>query len=79
VYKISEDTVDSKCLLEELDINPELPTHQIRRIQEVIINNQQVFGLDDRLGHLDTKIQIPLKPGFTSGNRRGAGMTGRSL
>jgi hypothetical protein len=28
----------------------------------VIVKNQLAFGLDDRLGHLDVKIRIPLKP-----------------
>ena len=31
------------------------------RIQEVIIKNHWVFGLDDHLGHLDHTIHFPLK------------------
>jgi hypothetical protein len=61
IYEVPEDTVDSKRLLKELDINPNLPIHQIRHIQEIIVKNQRAFGLDDRLGHLDAKVRIPLK------------------
>ena len=60
--KLSEDLVDSKRLIEALNINPELPAVKRDRIQEVIIKNHQAFGLDDRLGHLDHTIHIPLKP-----------------
>ena len=63
VAELSEDLVDRKRLIEALDINPELPAFERDRIQEVIIKNHQAFGLDDRLGHLDHTIYIPLKPG----------------
>ena len=63
VAELSEDLVDSKRLIEVLDINPELPAVERDRIQEVIVKNHQAFGLDDRLGHLDHAIHIPLKPG----------------
>ena len=62
VAELSEDLVDSKRLIEVLDINPELPAVERDRIQEVIVKNHQGFGLDDRLGHLDHAIHIPLKP-----------------
>lgn len=58
-----EDTIPSSRLLEELDINPEISADKKRRLQEVIARNELAFGLDDRLGHLDAKVQIPLKPG----------------
>ena len=63
VAELSEDLVDRKRLIEALDINPELPAFERDRIQEVIIKNHQASGLDDRLGHLDHTIYIPLKPG----------------
>ena len=63
VAELSEDLVDSKRLIEALNINPELPAVEKDRIQEVIIKNHQAFSLDDRLGHLDHAIHIPLKPG----------------
>ena len=63
VTELLEDLVDSKRLIEALNINPELPAVERDRIQEVIIKNHQAFGLDDRLGHLDHTIHIPLKPG----------------
>ena len=37
VAKLSEDLVDSKRLIEVLDINPELPAVERDRIQEVIV------------------------------------------
>ena len=52
----------SKRLIEELNINPELQDIQIKRHQDVIVKNQRAFGLDNHLGHLDVKVQIPLKP-----------------
>ena len=63
VAELSEDLVDSKRLIKVLDINPELPAVERDRIQEVIVKNHRAFGLDDRLGHLDHTIHIPLKPG----------------
>jgi len=62
VAELPEDFVDSKRLIEELDINPELPDVQRKKLQDVIVKNQRAFGLDDRLGHLDVKVRIPLKP-----------------
>ena len=53
--------MDSKRLIEVLDINPELPADKRKEIQDVIVKNQRAFGLDDRLGHLDQTIKIPLK------------------
>ena len=62
VTELLEDLVDSKRLIEALDINPELLAVERDRIQEVIVKNHLPFGLDDRLGHLDHAIHIPLKP-----------------
>jgi hypothetical protein len=61
VTELPEDFVDSKRLIEELDINPELLDVQRKRLQDVIVKNQRAFGLDDQLGHLDVKVQIPFK------------------
>ena len=63
VAKLSDDLVDSKRLIEVLNINPELPAVERDRIQEVIVKNHRAFGLDDHLGHLDHAIHISLKPG----------------
>ena len=63
VAELSEDLANSKRLIKALDINPELPAVEWDRIQEVIIKNHWAFSLDDRLGHLDHAIHIPLKPG----------------
>ena len=63
VTELLEDLVDSKRLIEALDINPELPAVERDRIQEAIVKNHQAFGLDDHLEHIDHAIHIPLKPG----------------
>jgi hypothetical protein len=39
VAELSDDLVDSKRLIETLDINPKLPVVERNRIQEVIIKN----------------------------------------
>jgi hypothetical protein len=62
VTELPEDFVHSKRLIEELDINPKLPDIQRKKFQDVIVKNQRAFGVDDQLGHLDIKVQIPLKP-----------------
>jgi len=62
VTELPGDFVDSRRLIKELDINPELPDSQRKKLQDVIVRNQRAFGLDDHLGHLDVKVQIPLKP-----------------
>ena len=63
VAELLEDLVDSKRLIEALDINPELPAVERNRVQEVIVKNHRAFSLDDRLGHLDHTIHITLIPG----------------
>ena len=62
-YKVSEEIISSNRLIEELDINPELPPVKKQRLEQVIQANQLSFGLDDWLGHLDARVQIPLIPG----------------
>jgi len=62
VAELPEDFVDSWRLIKELDINPELPDIQRKRLQDIIVKNQRAFGLDDCLGHLDVKVQMPFKP-----------------
>jgi hypothetical protein len=55
VYEIGEETINSSRLVEELDINPELPPIKRQQLEQILKNNQMSFGLDDRLGHLDVK------------------------
>ena len=62
VAELPEDHMDSKRLIEVLDINPELPASERKEIQDVIVRNQRAFGLEDCLRHLDQTITIPLKP-----------------
>jgi len=63
IYEVGEETISSTQLLEELDINPELPPDKRQHLKEVLISNEAAFSLDNRLGHLDAKVQIPSIPG----------------
>src|ERR1700683_1540369 len=63
IYEVAEDSVSGSRLLEELDINPELPLGKRLCLQQVIASNQIAFGLDDRFGCLDARVQIFLVPG----------------
>ena len=60
IYKVGEGSIQ---LLEELDINPELPPDKQTQLEQVLTSNELAFGLDDRLGYLDAKVKIPLVPG----------------
>ena len=62
-YEVGEETIDSNHLVEELDINLELPLIKRQQLEPILKDNQITFGLDDRLEHLDAKVQIPLNPG----------------
>ena len=62
-YEVSEGIISSNRLIKELDINPELPPVKRQRLEPVIQANQLSFGLDNQLGHLDAKVQIPSIPG----------------
>ncbi|PBK82565.1 hypothetical protein ARMGADRAFT_887506, partial [Armillaria gallica] len=59
------DALPSSEILDALDISPNLTQDQRRRLQEVILKNQQAFGLDGRLGTNDARVEIKLKPGAT--------------
>ncbi|KZP33334.1 hypothetical protein FIBSPDRAFT_716128, partial [Athelia psychrophila] len=61
--EVPEEDIASSEVLKELDINPELPPEKRKQLEEVILRNQIAFGLDGRLGHLDARVQIPMKPG----------------
>ena len=60
VFEVGEETVNGNCLVEELDINPKLPLLKKQQLEQVLKDNRMFFSLDDRLGHLDVKVQIPL-------------------
>ena len=62
-YEVSEEIIRSNRLIEELDINPELPPVKRQQLEWVIQTNQLSFSLDNQLGQLDAKVQIPLIPG----------------
>ncbi len=62
IYKVGEESISSTRLLEELDINPKLPPEKRRQLDQVLTSKELTFGLDDRLGHLDARVQITLVP-----------------
>ena len=66
VAKLLEDLVDSKRLIEALNINPELLAVKQDRIQEVIIKNHRAFGLDDLLGCHSYSFETRSKGNFSS-------------
>ena len=63
IYEVGEETVNSNHLVEELDINPELPPIKRQQLEQILKDNQISFSLDNRLGHLDARGQIALNPG----------------
>ena len=54
--ELSEDPIDSKRLINVLNINPELLASKRKELQDVITKNYQAFGLDDRLRHLEIAV-----------------------
>ena len=53
----------SDKLREIIDVDSSLDSAQCDALYEVVERNQATFGLDGRLGHLDTRVHIDLKPG----------------
>ena len=60
LYENNEDLITSDCLIEELDINPELSTNKRHQLEQVLKFNKLSFGLDDCLEYSDDKVQILL-------------------
>lgn len=50
-------------LLTEIDISNSLTPSQRRALETVIINNEDAFGLDGRLGNYEAKVEITMKEG----------------
>ncbi|KIJ95415.1 hypothetical protein K443DRAFT_57555, partial [Laccaria amethystina LaAM-08-1] len=48
---------------ELVNLGPDIPTDILLRLEEVLQKNTQAFGLDSRLGHVNAKVSIPLRPG----------------
>lgn len=61
--EIPPNDVASSDLFKEIDISRGLNSDQVKALKGIISRNQEVFGLDGRLGHYSTKVEIPLKEG----------------
>ncbi|THU94746.1 hypothetical protein K435DRAFT_609057, partial [Dendrothele bispora CBS 962.96] len=57
------DDIPSSKLLSEIHLSPDLTPEQRRKLEEVVIQNANAFGLDEKLGNHDAKVEIQLKPG----------------
>ncbi|KAJ3727231.1 hypothetical protein DFJ43DRAFT_1001854, partial [Lentinula guzmanii] len=60
--EVVEDLVSSKRLLEEVDICKELSADQVDALQQILIRNEEAFGLDGRLGNYPEEVEIPMLP-----------------
>ncbi|KAG6905594.1 hypothetical protein DXG01_001777 [Tephrocybe rancida] len=46
-----------------VNLGPDIPEDVKPKLIEVLRKNRQAFGLDGRLGQVDMKVDVPLKPG----------------
>jgi hypothetical protein len=51
----------SQNLLKEIHFADELTTAQRTKLEEVVLENSEAFGLDGRLGHINARAEVPLK------------------
>lgn len=61
---IPEDPV-SRPVSELVNLRPDIPVDICPRLEKVFQKNAQAFGVDGRLGHIDTNVLIPLHPSTT--------------
>ncbi|KAI9066042.1 hypothetical protein FKP32DRAFT_1540260, partial [Trametes sanguinea] len=61
--EVPPDDTKGESLPEAVDISRELTASQRDRILEVVTRNQAAFALDGRLGTVEAKCTIPLRPG----------------
>ena len=59
---VPEDPV-SGPVTELVNLGPDIPSDILPRLEEVLQRNSSAFGVDGRLGHVDAKVSIPLRPG----------------
>ena len=50
-------------LLQELNFSPDLTSEQRKALEELALRHEKAFGLDGRLGHYNSQVKIPLRPG----------------
>ncbi|KAJ3871382.1 hypothetical protein F5051DRAFT_463792 [Lentinula edodes] len=54
--------VEQNQLLTEVDICTELSKDQRMQLEQIILKNEEAFGLDGRLGNYAEKVEVPLLP-----------------
>lgn len=59
---VPEDPV-SGPVSELVNLGPDIPPEILPRLEGVLQRNAWAFGVDGRLGHVDAKVSIPLRPG----------------
>ncbi|KIJ24058.1 hypothetical protein M422DRAFT_118823, partial [Sphaerobolus stellatus SS14] len=58
------ETVRFSDLIQEIKFSESLNPEQRKALEGLVLKNYQAFGLDDRLGEIPAKAEIPLKPGY---------------
>ena len=48
---------------ELVNLGPDIPADILPRLEGVLQKNAEAFGVDGRLGHVEAKVSIPLRPG----------------
>ncbi|KAI0363079.1 hypothetical protein BV20DRAFT_929415, partial [Pilatotrama ljubarskyi] len=61
--EVPPDDTPAQALRSVIDISQELTADQRARIMQVVLRNEAAFALDGRLGTVDAKCTIPLRPG----------------
>jgi hypothetical protein len=59
--ELPPDHVPSNKLLEEIDLSKDLTEERKEKLRKVVLENQEAFGLDGRLGHYPAKVPVPLR------------------
>ncbi|KAF8989242.1 hypothetical protein BDZ89DRAFT_974779, partial [Hymenopellis radicata] len=60
--EVSPDPTTRSDFLGSVGISPTLNSEQRLALENVLLSNQDAFGLDGRLGNHDTQVEITLKP-----------------
>ena len=57
---LDSDPIPSSTLLLQINFSLDLTPDQRSKLEVVVLEHAEAFGLDGRLGHYDAKVQIPL-------------------
>ena len=60
--EVPGDVISEHELLKELDISASLSQDQVQKVQRILVQHKEVFGLDGRLGNYAEEVRIPLIP-----------------